>query len=126
MLQVFTRNPVRQLTNQTRRDKDLVADRKRMCGAQWEIHAKILPELLGHHASLKHMKEFAKKLVAGSSNSLLIQPDRIARRSQDGMICWFCQNWPAIVELHTILLAQKNHPEWSDAWFDQEIEFYHF
>jgi hypothetical protein len=87
---VHCKSKPQQLTAQTIRDGNTVAMRRHRVGEQYNQMERQLCRLFGSNVTRKTLLTFADLLL---KEGLVRNPlDRLARRTKEALICWFCEN----------------------------------
>lgn len=80
------------LSKQTQKDQGFTRARVKRNETQISRIMPILEILCGQNPQKKDLLVLAQEI----ENHQSIQLDRLAKRSKDCLICWFCENWDAI------------------------------
>ena len=102
------------LTSQTQKDQEMTVIRLKQNEAKIGKVTEILESLLGQRVQKKVLLEVAKEV----SKKTRITLDRLAKRSRDCLICWFCENFEQVLPYtREILTSQSTIP----TFMNQEI-----
>jgi hypothetical protein len=91
------------LSEQALKDQDLTADRMRQNAAVLGPVCSRLEYLCGPSPQKKDLLVVARELSVPCHVSL----DRLAKRSRDCLLCWFCEHWQAIEPSFSALCSRQ-------------------
>jgi hypothetical protein len=83
---------------QSAREHERLSKRTRFCGPELDRVEAVLERAFGR-VTMAVLQTLAANCVALTNGAL--KPDRLARRHRPAMLCFFCENWPAISHLMT-------------------------
>jgi hypothetical protein len=83
----------RNVSEQTTRDNERLVERMRRCAATFQSIERILDGVAGKR-TMSQLITVADECALRDPS--LLPPDRLARRSRSGLLCWFCENWAAV------------------------------
>jgi hypothetical protein len=91
------------LSKQAERDQELIVARVRENRAALHRVTKELEYLCGESPQKKDLLVIARRL----GGKLGIVLDRLAKRSRDCLLCWFCENWTTVEADFRLLCAEQ-------------------
>jgi hypothetical protein len=97
---ISTKKPLSQQELETQRAQD-----RRRCGREFQRMADFLSRTLKGGTKMRSLLNLAQMLAEKKGRRL----DRAARRTKDGLICWFCESVPDI-ETQLIELSANQKP----------------
>jgi hypothetical protein len=110
------------LSRQGEKDQYLMTARRRMNQANLPFVLSEFRRLMGEAPKKKNLIPIAHRV----SLMCEIPLDRLAKRSRDCLLCWFCENWSIIAPRITDLFTQGNQlsglAEKSDAFSEFGLE----
>jgi hypothetical protein len=77
------------LTKQAAKDQMLTDERVRRNHSQWAVVQQLLQQYFGPALRRNELLVVARQLKP-------LTLDRLAKRSRNCLLCWFCENWPDI------------------------------
>lgn len=93
----------RVLSDQAQKDQGLTANRVRLNKDRINSVVNRLEYLLGQSPQKKDLLQLARQLCCPCGIAL----DRLAKRSRDCLICWYCENWAVIEPIFSSLCATQ-------------------
>jgi hypothetical protein len=91
------------LSKQAQKDQGLTTDRMRQNAAYLDVIRTKLEYLCGPSPQKKDLIVVARELCGPCKVSL----DRLAKRSRDCLLCWFCEHWSAIEIQFSAMCGQQ-------------------
>jgi hypothetical protein len=91
------------LSKQAEKDQILICNRVRQNTPALTLITRRLEALYGPPLQKKHLLVVAQQIAGVAALSL----DRLAKRSRDCLLCWFCENWPVV---ETLLAGCPSQP----------------
>ena len=80
------------LSDQAQKDQGLTANRVKQNESMMKTVVNRLEYLCGQSPQKKDLLDLARKLCPTCGIAL----DRLAKRSRDCLVCWYCEHWPVI------------------------------
>ncbi|KAH0789152.1 hypothetical protein GPJ56_006905 [Histomonas meleagridis] len=98
----------KELTKQTQKDQVMTANRVK-------INQALMPQILHNLELIFGAPPQKKQLLDAAlriSPRINVQVDRLAKRSRDCLICWFCENWSKVssVLIESIETSESESP----------------
>jgi hypothetical protein len=88
----------RSLSRKALKDQEAAIERRRRVGPSFDKMTKILNVMLNGQATCAELRRFAT--VLGGARGLKL--DRLAKRTKECLICWFCEHFPQLLTNHQL------------------------